>query len=194
MRIEKIGNKKSFSIIYQIIDTDKFNYTDTEKHKWLYGHLCFYAQNVKIGVYKEWTSLVVVSNYLKDFLANYIFRFVEEDLYNQPNEIIFNVLYEQFYTDIDVQNNHLYVNKYNINSFAKIRNNFHLDDVGEDSFRDKFGVILINSAKQEKQKLIWKNFKLNKLFCVQYDNYQIDKTLKLFYDNLINYTFTDRKT
>ena len=184
MQIEEIGDRNYFSIVYQIIDTnDEDDYTDEVKHKWWYGHLCFYAHNLTIGRYEEWTSLIVVRNYLKDFLENHKCRFVDEDLYNQSNEMIFDILYEQFYGRVQ-ENFNLDTKKYNIDHYDKVRDNFHLDEVGEDAFRDKFGVILLNSKKQKKQKLIWKNFKTGELFCTQFEEFCVDEILSSFYDNL----------
>jgi hypothetical protein len=183
MKIVKIGNKDAFCVKYQIIDVDNIDYLDTEKLKWLYGHLCLYAQNTNIGIYDEWTSFSVIRNYLKDFLNNYKYRFIEESLYNQSKETIFAVLYEQFFSYF--QNNiNFHTNKYTIENFHSIRDSFHLDDAGEDSFRDKYGIILVNSEKQKKQKLIWRNFTTNELFCVQYEEFFVDNILSLFYDGL----------
>lgn len=181
----EIGNKSLFLINYKLIEIDNIHYTKIEKLQWGYGHLCFYAHNINIGTYDEWTSLIVVRNYLKDFLQKRNYRFVDEDLYNEPSEMIFYSLYEQFFSGTQSKNDK-YINKYNVKNFSTVRDNFHLDDIGEDSFRDKFGIILLNSKKQKKQKLIWKNFKTDELFCIQYEEFLVDDILNLFYNNLNN--------
>jgi len=41
---------------------------------------------------------------------------------------------------------------------------FWLDEIGEDAFRDKLGIILINEPEKSRQRIIWKYYKGNTVF------------------------------
>lgn len=134
-----LGEKEIFGIEWSLSDCFDSYY---------YGHLCFWIGNNRVGNFEEVTTLSISASYLKDFLQNQSFRFYENS-HNMNKEELFYLLYERFFNGNSIRDgSYLHLSKF--------RDLFWLDEVGEYSFRDKIGIVLINENSVNRQRLLWK--------------------------------------
>lgn len=121
---------------------------DSYDHRYYFGYLFFWINNIIVGRPGELVTMSIVTSYLSDFLK-YSGRRIYDNSENLDSHTLFDNIYEVFYngslrsiTDYE-----------NVSSF---RETFWLDQVGEYSLIDKVGLILVDEAKRQRQRLIWK--------------------------------------
>lgn len=155
-----IGNKDIFAFQYEISD-------HIGNH--IYGHLAVWINKQLIGDYLGYSTLSISVSFLQDFLKEYPQRNYHNSEFKGHNQIFFE-LYDFFYEKKSLENNNYLLGKY--------REIFWLDEVGEYSFRDKLGMILVNEPKR--QRLIWKQFSTGTIqeYFLPFDYF--DETAKLF--------------
>lgn len=140
-----IGDKSLFAYQWELVDHGKNDY---------WGNFCFWIGDVQVGIYEEFTTLSISLSYLKDFLkesGNRIY-FRSEII---PKDELFYDVYEKYFDD-DYKGN-------TSASYGYFRDVFWLDKVGEDSIRDKIGLILLNEPIENRQRFIWKSYKTNQI-------------------------------
>jgi hypothetical protein len=137
-----VGNKDLFAIQWEI---------ESKEGNYLYGKLCFWAEGIQIGDFEEMTTVSISASYLRDFLANKGMReFSGSDFMNSEN--LYYCLYQKYFSGVTIKDG-------TFSELSKIRDVFWLDDVGEYSFRDKIGIILVDEKKLNRQRLVWERFK-----------------------------------
>jgi hypothetical protein len=142
------GNQKVFAIEWSI---------DSYIDPYYYGHLCFCINDKKVGNFDEITTISISVNYLNDFL-NQSAR-VYNDSHTLSKEELFYRIHDVFF---DSSGSEKYLNKNELyTQLHEHRDVFWLDDVGEYSFMDKIGMILINEPLFKRQRLIWKDLRAN---------------------------------
>jgi len=115
----------------------------------LYGYLCFWIGGKQVGNYAEISTLSICSSYLQDFLQRKQERQLEGSCAKQKEEL-FELLYKRFFRSDPAEDS--------CPSMGEIREIFWLDEIGEYSFRDKLGMILIDEPDCNRQRLIWEWF------------------------------------
>jgi len=140
-----LGEKSLFAYQWELIDHGKTDY---------WGNFCFWISGIEVGVYKELTTLSISLSSLKDFLKE-----SEKRVYLRseriPKDELFYDVYEKYF-DEDYKGN-------TAASYGYFRDIFWMDKIGEDSLRDKFGVILLNESAENRQRFVWKYYKTNKI-------------------------------
>ncbi|MCK7556237.1 immunity 42 family protein [Chitinophaga sedimenti] len=136
-----VGNKEIFALQWDV---------DSYHAPYLYGYFCFWVNNNKVGNLDEISTLTIVSSYLSDFLKNKNNRLYEGSEL-MAKEDLFHLLYLGFF-DGSFKGIELY---YRMSEYS---NMFWLDEIGEYSFRDKIGMILIDEPVKQRQRMIWIEF------------------------------------
>lgn len=128
---------------------------DSYYKPYYYGHLCVWINGKPVGSFKEISTISISASYLRDFLGYSNSRFYAGSERMSRDEL-FNLLYWRFICDdnediiFEGSDSYLYMHKF--------RDVFWLDDIGEYSFRDKIGMVLIDEPVLKRQRLIWKEF------------------------------------
>ena len=142
------GNQKVFAIEWSI---------NCYIEPYYYGYLCFCINGKKVGYFDEITTISVSISYLKDFLPQN--ARVYNDSHTFSKEELFYRIHDIFLAGTEDK---IYFNKQELYAqLHKYRDVFWLDDVGEYSFMDKIGMILINEPLFKRQRLIWKDLRTN---------------------------------
>lgn len=171
-----IGDKNKFAINFRLIEfeDDEFEvYNEEMKKKWLYANYCFILNNIHIGRFNEWTSLIYINSYIDEFLSYKEKRKVDSDFFNLDSEIVFKELYDKFYNSI-LPDNYL------------LRDVFHLDEIGESSIRDIYGIIVFSN--NNRQRIIIKEFETNMFYSQIFEIYYLEEIfmqLKHFIDEFL---------
>jgi hypothetical protein len=140
-----IGNKEVLAFAYEEVEyLNGYNY----------GHFALIIRNALIGKYHEISTLSICNSYLKEFLT-FSPKRVFEGSEELNKEELFHEIYEKFY---------MTWNSANGRKLSEYRDIFWLDEVGEYSFRDNVGIILIDEPKVSRQRIIWKMFENDELF------------------------------
>lgn len=144
------GNKEVFAIQWDL---------DSHHAPYYYGYFCFWINGGKVGDFDEISTLSIIKNYLIDFLKNEGRR-----IYNGSSKMskdeLFHRLYGRFFDGSFSSAASFY-------QLGEFREMYWLDEIGEYSFRDKTGMILVDEPALGRQRLIWKEFKsevLNEFF------------------------------
>lgn len=140
-----IGKKDIFCINYSIIGLED---------GYLLGNLSFFFGGQEIGDYEMLCNLSVVSNYFRVFLEleNYKKRNLEHS-HQMSKEEIYETLFDAYFNEANYRMNR---ELYNV---SNVRDIFWLNEVGESSTLDKFGIVLLNELQCNRQRIVWKEFK-----------------------------------
>lgn len=128
-------------------------YIEEKRDNYILGSLCFWINNEKVGNFETITTISIAVSYLEDFLKSSSRRFFQ-DSFIMDKEKLFFILYDQAFSGESVSS-------YSEMSFFK--SVFWMDEIGEDSLRDKIGMIMINEKEVDRERIIWKNLKSQEL-------------------------------
>ena len=138
-----IGNREVFAFEYTLLN---------KVDKYIFANLCFWIKGERIGDYEIECTISISLSFLEDFLEQYEHREYYKS-YRLKKEVIFFELYDKFF-----QNS---IKGFQESNMGKYQEYFWLDDVGDEAFRDKIGIILLNEPSVNRQRLIWKVFNTN---------------------------------
>jgi len=132
---------------------------DSYHEPYYYGYFCLWINNCKVGNFEEISTLSIIKNYLTDFLKNEGSRIYIGSPEMSKDEL-FHRLYWGFFDGS-------FSSPTSFNQLGEFRDIYWLDEVGEYSFRDKIGMILVDEPELGRQRLIWRELKsgiLNEFF------------------------------
>jgi len=132
------GNPQEFAI--------EFHLTEKLDDYW-YGNLCFWIGGSRVGNFNEISTITISVSFLKDFLIQKPHRHFDNSS-SLSKEELFYQLYQRFFNSNSVKHQSTL-------SMGEFREIFWLDEVGEYSFRDKIGMILIDEPELKRQRFIW---------------------------------------
>lgn len=141
------GNPQEFAI--------EFHLTEKLDDYW-YGNLCFWIGGRRVGNFNEISTITISVSFLKDFIIKKPYRQFD----NSPalsKEYLFYQLYKKFFLSESIKDQSYL-------ELGNIREIFWLDEVGEYSFRDKIGMILIDEPELKRQRFIWQMLDNDSIF------------------------------
>jgi len=159
-----IGDKTIFAFQYNLIE---------KVDKYIFANFCFWVNGDKVGNYDIESAISISLSFLKDFLRNYEYRvYKNSTILNK--EALFYELYEQFFQEKSTNHGESKMNKY--------REVFWLDDVGDESFRDRMGILLLNEHNTGRQRFVWKFFNNETVYEEFIPINYFDESAKVFID------------
>ncbi len=132
------GNSQEFAI--------EFHLTEKLDDYW-YGNLCFWIGGSRVGNFNEISTITISVSFLKDFIIKKPYRQFDSSP-ALSKEYLFYQLYKKFFLSESIKDQSYL-------ELGNIREIFWLDEVGEYSFRDKIGMILIDEPELKRQRFIW---------------------------------------
>jgi hypothetical protein len=132
-------------------------------------HLVFRANGAAIGRRDEYTLLHGCVNWARHFLAHSAHRVASASRSESPVELM-----TKFY---DV----VYSEKAGISDAGvhRLRDVHHMDDIGMESLRDKYSVILVQVGT-ESDVLVWRELNSNRIFSATMPFGAVDRALREF--------------
>jgi hypothetical protein len=132
-------------------------------------HLIFRANGAAMGRGDEYTLLLGCVNWARHFLAHSEQRVATASSSDSPAELM-----HRFYDAVYSQNNEL-----SWGAAGRLRDIHHMDDIGMESLRDKYSVILVQIGT-ESDVLVWRDFDSNRIFSATMPFGAVDRALREF--------------
>lgn len=132
-----VGRKDLFAIQWK---------PDVLVNDYYYGYLCFWIGGLKVGNFSELSTLSISISYLRDFLSYKSDRFLANSFQLNDSDL-FKFLYDRFFSG-ESMNDCTYL------LMSKFRETYWLDEVGEYSFRDKVGMVIIDEVELNRQRVM----------------------------------------
>ncbi|RFS21197.1 hypothetical protein DVR12_17845 [Chitinophaga silvatica] len=150
--------KNGIGIEYEI----DHNFKDNDRN-FIYGNFRFIINGRKLGSFEELTTISIVVAYMREFIGQRkLYEYLGSE--NLTKECLFYELHDVFIADtIPPKGVRQFIELHRLN-LGMIRNQFWLDEIGEDSFRDKISCIIVDEPYMERERLVWKDLRSNKVF------------------------------
>jgi len=118
---------------------------------------CFWCHEKQIGDFSMPVYIKYCINFIGEFLLYNKNRHLKEscDIHKER-------LFYELYDGMMAPDEKIQIKTYKLLSempFGEKRVIFHLDEIGQDSFRDKLSILLINEEEKKRQRLIWRDLK-----------------------------------
>ena len=172
-----VGDKKLFAIEWRI---------EGQEGGYTFANFCFWINGSQVGDFDDVVILYSTVTYLEAFLDRYESRSIDS-LCDRPKEEIFREIYDSYVFTVapgEVMHEKRPKpdddNQRNYGRSSQLRNSFHLDDVGESSFRDSISIILFNDKVRNSQRMIWRTLEDMSLHEAELPEDYFDKVAKEF--------------
>ncbi len=132
------GDKKIFAIQWEF---------DSYHAPYCYGYFCFWINGERVGNYEEISTLSIIASFLSDFI-NCEKGHRYHGSTTMTKEELFHLVYFGFFDGSFTSTTSHY-------KMHELSAKHWLDEVGEYSFRDKIGMILIDEPELVRERIIW---------------------------------------
>jgi len=148
------GDKEFFAIEFKI---------DSYVDKYVFGFIKFWINGIAVGDFEELVTISITVSYLEQFLQQggvNVYKGSEK----LNKDCLFYELHDVFIADITPPLNcRKFEQGYSLN-IGEFREKYWLDEIGEDSFRDKISCVILHEPILDRERIVWKDLKEELVF------------------------------
>jgi hypothetical protein len=176
-----IGNKNLFAIEWAFSNSLTQDFDNSELHYWKYAALRFWIKGKPFGNFDTISSLYCSKNYSQDFILWDEKRIVNQDLYDKSSDQIIETLYLSILNGLPTE--------VEGKTHGQISTYFHLDNIGESSLIDRFGLLSLVSPNKKHEKIISYEYDTSNTICIEVEYGYVTNLIKSYIDSINQYPY-----